>query len=172
MQKQNKKQTVVIADYDYGNVDIERAIIEGAGFELVAAQCKSEDDVIKVAKDADAIVTQYATVGAKAINALTRCRVIARNVRYVDGELDIVALDRADVLVFIEVRTRSSEDFGAPEESIRRGKRERVRRAARRFIRERRLQTLTPRFDTAAVVWPPEGKPEIRYHENAFGMRE
>ena len=98
MQKQNKKQTVVIADYDYGNVDIERAIIEGAGFELVAAQCKSEDDVIKVAKDADAIVTQYATVGAKAINALTRCRVIARYGTGVDT-VDVGAATQRNILV-------------------------------------------------------------------------
>ena len=58
--------TVVIADYDYGDVDIERAIIEAAGLRLVAAQCKSEDDVIEAARDADAIIAQYATVGARA----------------------------------------------------------------------------------------------------------
>jgi hypothetical protein len=34
------KQTILIADYDFGDVDIEREIIEGAGFQLVAAQCK------------------------------------------------------------------------------------------------------------------------------------
>src|SRR5215475_2915878 len=83
--------TVVIADYDYGDVDIERAIIEGAGLRLVAAQCKSEDDVIAAARDADAIIAQYATVGAKAIGALARCRVIAR---YGTGT-DIVDVDAA-----------------------------------------------------------------------------
>src|SRR5215472_4186239 len=58
MQK-NEKQTVVITDYDYGNVDIERAIIEGAGLDLVAAQCKSEDDVIDVARLARARKIRY-----------------------------------------------------------------------------------------------------------------
>lgn len=90
MQK-NTKQTVVIADYDYGNVDIERAIIEGAGCKLIAAQCKSEDDVIDVARDAHAVIAQYAPVGAKAINAFTCCRVIAR---YGTG-VDIVDVDAA-----------------------------------------------------------------------------
>jgi D-3-phosphoglycerate dehydrogenase / 2-oxoglutarate reductase len=84
-------QTVVIADYDYGDVSIERAIIEGAGLTLVAAQCKTEDEVIDVARDADAIIAQYVTVGAKAIGALTRCRVIAR---YGTGT-DIVDVDAA-----------------------------------------------------------------------------
>ena len=78
MADNTRQKTVVIADYDYGDVDIERAIIEGAGLRLEAAQCKSEDDVIAAARDADAIIAQYATVGAKAIGALTRCEVIAR----------------------------------------------------------------------------------------------
>ena len=95
---QKKKQTVVIADYDYGDVDIERAIIEGAGLELVAAQCKSEDDVIDVAQDADAIIAQYATIGAKVINALTRCRVIARYGTGVDI-VDVDAATRRNILV-------------------------------------------------------------------------
>jgi D-3-phosphoglycerate dehydrogenase len=82
---------VVIADYDFGDTDIERDIIEGAGLELTAAQCKTEDEVIDAARDADAIIAQYATVGAKAIGALTRCQVIAR---YGTG-VDIVDVDAA-----------------------------------------------------------------------------
>jgi D-3-phosphoglycerate dehydrogenase / 2-oxoglutarate reductase len=85
------RKTVVIADYDYGDVDIERAIVEGAGLQLVAAQCKTEDDVIAAASDADAIIAQYATIGARAIGALSRCEVIAR---YGTGT-DIVDVDAA-----------------------------------------------------------------------------
>jgi D-3-phosphoglycerate dehydrogenase len=90
MNSSNAK-TVVIADNDFGDVGIERAIIEGAGLRLTAAQAKTEDEVIGVAKDADAIITQYATVGARAIGALTRCQVIAR---YGTG-VDIVDVDAA-----------------------------------------------------------------------------
>jgi len=97
MQK-NEKQTVVITDYDYGNVDIERAIIEGAGLDLVAAQCKSEDDVIDVARDAHAVIAQYAHVGARAINAFTRCRIIARYGTGVDI-VDVDAATRHNILV-------------------------------------------------------------------------
>ena len=86
-----RQKTVVIADYDYGDVDIERAIIEAAGLRLITAQRKSEDDVIAAARDAEAIIAQYATVGAKAISALTRCEVIAR---YGTGT-DIVDVDAA-----------------------------------------------------------------------------
>jgi D-3-phosphoglycerate dehydrogenase / 2-oxoglutarate reductase len=92
------RATVVIADYDYGDVDIERAIIEAAGLRLVAAQCKTEDDVIEAARDADAIVAQYATVGARAIDAFTRCRVIARYGTGVDI-VDVDAATRRGILV-------------------------------------------------------------------------
>jgi dihydroxy-acid dehydratase len=87
----NGPHRVVIADYDFGDVAIERGIIEGAGFELVAAQCKSEEELISVARDADGVVTQYARVGARAIGAFTRCRVIAR---YGTG-VDIVDVEAA-----------------------------------------------------------------------------
>src|ERR1700756_814980 len=92
------QQTVVIADYDYGDVNIERAIIEDADLRLVAAQCKTEDDVIEAARDADAIIAQYATVGARAIDAFTRCRVIARYGTGVDI-VDVDAATRRGILV-------------------------------------------------------------------------
>jgi dihydroxy-acid dehydratase len=85
------RKRVVIADYDFGNADVERRIIEGAGFDLVPAQCKSEDEVIAVARDASAVITQYARVGERAIDSFTRCRVIAR---YGTG-VDIVDVDAA-----------------------------------------------------------------------------
>jgi len=87
----NHNPTVVIADHDFGDVDIERAIICGAGFDLVAANCKSEDDVIAAAADADAVITQYAEVGKAAIDHFNHCRVIAR---YGIG-VDIVDVDEA-----------------------------------------------------------------------------
>jgi D-3-phosphoglycerate dehydrogenase len=85
------KPTVLIADYDFGDVDVEREIIEKAGLSLVAAHCKSEDEVIEKGRDADAVITQYARVGKKAIAAFRRCRVIAR---YGTG-VDIVDVDAA-----------------------------------------------------------------------------
>jgi D-3-phosphoglycerate dehydrogenase / 2-oxoglutarate reductase len=85
------KGMIFIADYDFGDVSIERGIIEGAGFELVAAQCKNEDEVIEYGRDADGVLAQYAPIGARAINAFTRCRVIAR---YGTG-VDIVDVETA-----------------------------------------------------------------------------
>src|SRR5262245_32334667 len=91
-------ETVVIADYDFGDVNVERAIVEQAGFELVAAQCKTEDEVIDVAHDAAAVVAQYATISARVIAELAECRVIARYGSGVDI-VDVEAATRHDILV-------------------------------------------------------------------------
>ncbi|HET6848587.1 MAG TPA: C-terminal binding protein [Gaiellales bacterium] len=96
--QEGTQQTVVITDHDYGDVDIEREIIEDAGLRLVVADCKTEDDVIEVARDADAVIAQYATVGARAIDAFTRCKVIARYGTGVDI-VDVEAATRRGILV-------------------------------------------------------------------------
>src|ERR671918_1868494 len=92
------RETVVIADYDYGDVDIERAIVEKAGFELIAAQCRSEQEVIEVAHAAAAVVAQYATISARVIAELPACRVIARYGTGVDI-VDVDAATRHNILV-------------------------------------------------------------------------
>ena len=90
--------TVVITDYDYGDVDIERAVIEAAGLRLVAAQCTTEDEVIDATRAADAIIAQHAAVGARVIGALTRCQVIARYGTGVDT-IDVDAATGRGILV-------------------------------------------------------------------------
>ena len=94
----SRQLKVVITDFDYGDVDVERPIIEGAGFKLVAAQCKSEEELIAVAHDADAVICQYARVGEKTINAFTNCRQIARYGIGVDI-VDVQAATRRNILV-------------------------------------------------------------------------
>jgi D-3-phosphoglycerate dehydrogenase / 2-oxoglutarate reductase len=69
---------VVITDFDYGDNSIEKAILEPVGADVVALQAKSEDELLDVVRDCDAVMNQYARVGAKAIAAMRRCKVIAR----------------------------------------------------------------------------------------------
>ena len=91
-------RTVVVADYDFGDVEIERRIIEDAGYRLVALQCKSEDDLLGGARDAAAVITQYAHVGKRAIEGLPTLRHIARYGTGVDI-VDVDAATHAGVLV-------------------------------------------------------------------------
>jgi putative endonuclease len=78
-------------------------------------------------------------------------RIVARNVRGLGGEIDIVAFD-GPVLCFVEVRARSTNDFGTPLETISRQKIRRIVTAARQF-----LETLPPpwpemRFDAVGIL--------------------
>jgi putative endonuclease len=88
--------------------------------------------------------------------------VIDRNWRCRDGELDLV-VRRADVLVFCEVKTRSSNAFGSPAEAVTATKQRRLRRLATLWLREHGARTPRLRFDVAAVL----GR-DIDVIENAF----
>jgi putative endonuclease len=83
-------------------------------------------------------------------------QILARNWRCRDGELDIVARD-GSVLVFAEVKTRSSLAFGAPAEAVDRAKSARIRHLALRWIMAQRDQPggqfwSEVRFDVLGVV--------------------
>jgi len=84
------------------------------------------------------------------------------------GEIDIVA-QRKDWLVFVEVRTRSSPDFGTPEESITQAKKERLIASALTYNNTH--QNLPPqwRIDVVAIELDDKGKPKRMEHlENAI----
>ncbi|MEO6876106.1 MAG: C-terminal binding protein [Opitutaceae bacterium] len=72
------KLRVLITDHGFPNLTHEQATIDAAGAELVVAQCKTPEDVIAAAKDADALLVQWAPVNAAVIATLTRCKVIVR----------------------------------------------------------------------------------------------
>ncbi|OGV42573.1 MAG: hypothetical protein A2X46_04730 [Lentisphaerae bacterium GWF2_57_35] len=85
-------------------------------------------------------------------------------------ELDIVARQK-DTLVFVEVKTRKSEDFGSPASAVNRAKRHTLSRAAIRYLGKIRKKPDYVRFDVVEVVGEEgEGIPVIRHIENAFTM--
>ena len=92
--------------------------------------------------------------------------ILARNARVGRLEIDLIAL-RADVLVFCEVRTRTSDRLMDPIASLDRQKAQRVRRAAAAWLREHPQGTRQLRFDAASVLLG-EGEPKLTYYEHAF----
>ncbi|MEP2023401.1 MAG: C-terminal binding protein [Reichenbachiella sp.] len=82
---------VVITDWNFPNIEIEKNIIEAAGHTLIDAQCKTEEEVIELVRDADIVIAQWAPVKAAAIAAMTQCQGI---VRYGIG-LDNIDLEAA-----------------------------------------------------------------------------
>ena len=85
------------------------------------------------------------------------------------GEIDIVAAN-AETLVFVEVKTRSSEQYGAPLSAVNRDKRRALNKAAIRYLQKNKWPKLAYRFDVVEVVGSPVSKipPVIRHIENAF----
>lgn len=69
---------ILFADYDYPDIDLERAVFDPAGVEVVTAQCKTEDDVIREGKGCCAILLQYAPITAKVIAALPDVGIVSR----------------------------------------------------------------------------------------------
>ncbi len=96
-------------------------------------------------------------------------RIKETNYRCPEGEIDIVAKHK-DFLVFIEVRTKTSLEFGSPEESITPAKKEKMRATA--FHYRRTHNNLPPlwRIDVVAVELNRKGKlSRIELIENAVG---
>lgn len=69
---------VVITDYEYQNVEKERKILEAAGIELEACQCRTEQALIDACRDADGVIVQYCTITGQVIRAMAHCRVIIK----------------------------------------------------------------------------------------------
>jgi putative endonuclease len=92
---------------------------------------------------------------------------LARNVLYRDGELDLVAR-KGKLYVFIEVRMRSVGLWGDPSATVTFGKQRRVVRAAMRWLmRERLLNRVDVRFDVISVVGQG-ATPQVQHFEGAF----
>jgi putative endonuclease len=90
---------------------------------------------------------------------------LARNWRFRHKEVDIIAADGRD-LVFIEVKTRSSEWFGEPEEAVDNRKQRYLMDAAEAYIRNRDLDT-NIRFDVVSIILKP-GYQSIDHIVEAF----
>jgi putative endonuclease len=95
--------------------------------------------------------------------------ILARNARVGRLELDVIAR-RGALVVFVEVRSRTTDRFGSPLLTLNRAKLGRLRRAAARWLKENRPGTTNVRFDAAAVVFDRSGvnPPKLTYYERAF----
>ena len=69
---------MLITDFDYEDVDVERRILEDAGLEVVAAQCRTEEDVVEAGRGTSALLTQYAPITARVMDGLPELRMVGR----------------------------------------------------------------------------------------------
>lgn len=89
---------IIITDCDHSSTAIEQALAAERGIELVIATCKTEDEVIAAAADADAIVVQYAPITDRVLAALPQLKAIGRYGVGVDT-LDVEAATARGVAV-------------------------------------------------------------------------
>lgn len=90
--------TVVVTDHEFPDVELERRIVEEAGFRFVEAQCINEDELVEVAADADALINQYAKVTASVLERLPKVQVVSRYGIGVDT-IDVEAATRLGIIV-------------------------------------------------------------------------
>ncbi|HXT41304.1 MAG TPA: YraN family protein [Candidatus Angelobacter sp.] len=94
---------------------------------------------------------------------------LAANFRSPRGEIDLVFRDR-DCLVFVEVKTRSSEDWTRPAAAVNANKRRRLSRAALDYVRLLHNPSVKIRFDIVEVLLRDGAVREIRHLPNTFSL--
>lgn len=93
--------------------------------------------------------------------------ILDRNYRFMRGEIDIIALDDPFV-VFVEVKKRSSDLFGRPEEHIRPAQKKKLHEVASFWLHERRMEGIPARFDVIAVLEKPGSESMLMHYKFAF----
>lgn len=95
-------------------------------------------------------------------------RIIETNYKDKYGEIDIIA-EEGEVLAFIEVKTRTSTDFGQPEQAVDDEKQSHISRAAQNYCALKKVKTRQCRFDVVSILVDPETtKQTIQLIKNAF----
>src|SRR5258705_4946952 len=99
---------ILYADNDYAEIDLERALFDQAGIEIVVAQCKTEQQVIEAARGCRGILLQYAPIGAKVVAALPDLGIVSR----IGAGFDTVD---TDACAAAGVWVANSPDYGVGE---------------------------------------------------------
>lgn len=92
-------------------------------------------------------------------------RILAQNFRYLKGEVDILA-QKDNCLAAIEVKTRSTSDFGLPEEFLKPAQIQRIIKTVDYFVTSKNLE-VEVRFDIISIVITPQNS-KLEHIKNAF----
>jgi putative endonuclease len=106
------------------------------------------------------------TLAAARLEA-TGLRVVARNWRCREGEVDLVAAGPG-VLVFCEVKTRRGNGYGSPAAAVTPAKQARLRRLAAAYLAASATPPCRVRFDVVAVSWPRGAAPAVDHLEGVL----
>ncbi len=93
--------------------------------------------------------------------------IVERNVRFREGEIDLVGRD-GDVVVFVEVKCRQARWGEGPGDAVEWWKRRRLVRLAQHYLKLHRLEDARCRFDVVAVTVEDGGTTRVRHLPAAF----
>lgn len=93
-------------------------------------------------------------------------RILETNWRHRRAEIDLIAMD-GDILVFVEVKTRKTDYFGAPAAFVSARKEELMSDGAIAYM-EAIGHDQEIRFDIIGITWPPSGAPVLEHFQDAF----
>lgn len=117
-------------------------------------------------------MTDYAALGRRGEDMAHRYlqkngfTVVARNYKPgADSEIDIVAR-QGDLVIFVEVKSRTSAEFGSPDRAIDQEKQRHIVRAARAYVNRAAIEWNQVRFDTISVIFTDP--PSIVHQQDAF----
>ena len=94
-------------------------------------------------------------------------KILERNFRIRGGEIDIVAQD-GSTICFTEVKTRRSNSYGTPRESVSFFKKNRLIKAGLFYVAKHNLTDTNVRFDVVCVTFARDGRPQIEWLQNVF----
>jgi putative endonuclease len=93
-------------------------------------------------------------------------KILERNYVCPLGEVDLIAR-QGKTYVFIEVKTRKNERFGAPQEAVNPVKQNKYRRLADYYLKQKRLGEVPVRFDVVGIMMNEDG-PQVEIIQEAF----
>jgi len=97
-------------------------------------------------------------------------RILLRNFRCRDGEVDLICLDKK-TLVFVEVKTRSSVVHGEPGEAVTIQKKRRIIRAATQYLSQQKSWSQPCRFDLVSILFL-HGRTTVEHWEDIIDVRD
>ncbi len=99
--------------------------------------------------------------------AKKKYKIAEKSFHFSRGEIDIVAYD-GKTLVFIEVKTRSGQSHGTPEEAVMPSKQQQIRKIAQAYLTMNKLEGIPCRFDVLSLEHDENKGFKIKHFVNAF----
>jgi len=93
---------------------------------------------------------------------------LARNYLCPAGEIDLIMVDSDGSIVFVEIKTRTSEEFTPAETVVTYNKQQKLSKTARYFLSAYDIKNRPYRFDIVTIVLEPSGREHINHYPNAF----